>query len=139
MTQAIAGVRLTNFDEVINISDFVSLHLPLTPDTQHMLGEPQFAVMKDSAFLINTARGGLVDHAALAAALESKQIAGAALDVQDPEPPNLTIPPYNDPRVIVTPHTAFISAESITDLRTRCFENTLSILSGSLGKYVVNL
>jgi D-3-phosphoglycerate dehydrogenase len=139
MTPAIAGVRLTNFAEALNISDFVSLHLPLTPDTQHILGEPQFAAMKDSAFLINTARGGLVDHAALAAALESKQIAGAALDVQDPEPPDLTIPPYNDPRVIVTPHTAFISAESITDLRTRCFENTLSILSGSPGKYVVNL
>lgn len=139
MTQTIAGVRLTDFDELINISNFVSLHLPLNDDTQHLLGEPQFAAMKDSAFLINTARGGLVDHAALAAALENKQIAGAALDVQDPEPPDLTIPPYNDPRVIVTPHTAFISEESITDLRTRCFENTLSILSGGPGKYVVNL
>ena len=139
MTQAIAGVRLTNFDEVLNISDFVSLHLPLTHDTQHMFGTRQFAAMKDSAFLINTARGGLVDHPALAAALESKQIAGAVLDVQSPEPPVLTIPPYNDPRVIVTPHTAFISEESITDLRTRCFENTLSILSGAPSKYVVNL
>jgi len=139
MTQAITGVRLTNFDEVINISDFVSLHLPLTHDTQHMLGAPQFTTMKNRAFLINTARGGLVNHAALAAALENKQIAGAALDVQDPEPPDLTIPPYNDSRVIVTPHTAFISEESITDLRTRCFENTLRILSGSPGKYVVNL
>ena len=139
MTQAIAGVRLTNFDELINISDFVSLHLPLTHDTQYMLGAPQFTAMKNSAFLINTARGGLVDHASLDAALKNKQIAGAALDVQDPEPPDLTIPPYNDPRIIVTPHTAFISEESITDLRTRCFENTISILSGAPGKYVVNL
>ena len=139
MTQTITGVRLTNFAEVLNISDFVSLHLPLTPDTQHMFGAPQFAAMKDRAFLINTARGDLVDHPALAAALESEQIAGAALDVQSPEPPVLTIPPYNDPRVIVTPHTAFISEESITDLRTRCFENTLSILSGAPSKYVVNL
>ena len=95
--------------------------------------------MKNGAFLINTARGGLIDHAALAAALENNQIAGAALDVQDPEPPNLTIAPYNDPRIIVTPHTAFISEESITDLRTRCFENTLNILSGRPGKYIVNL
>jgi len=139
MTQAVGGVRLADFTEVINISDFVSLHLPLTHDTQQILGADQFAAMKNSAFLINTARGGLIDHAALAAALENNQIAGAALDVQDPEPPNLTIAPYNDPRIIVTPHTAFISEESITDLRTRCFENTLNILSGRPGKYIVNL
>src|SRR5436305_7453206 len=75
--------------------------------------------MKPTTFLINTARGGLVDHAALATALQNEQIAGAALDVQEREPQDLTQPPYNDPRVIVTPHAAFYSEESVAELRRR--------------------
>ena len=94
--------------------------------------------MKPSAYLINTARGGLVDHAALAAALAADRLAGAALDVQEPEPPDLSQPPFNDPRVIVTPHAAFVSAESLDNLRERTAGQVAEVLMGRRPENVVN-
>jgi D-3-phosphoglycerate dehydrogenase / 2-oxoglutarate reductase len=94
--------------------------------------------MKPTAFLINTARGGLVDHAALAAALRENRLAGAALDVQDREPPDLSQPPYNDPRVIVTPHAAFYSTESVAELRRRVAHQVGVRLTGGRPENVVN-
>ena len=113
------GVTWCELDELLKQSDYISLHLPLTPETKHLINAQRLALMKPSAYLINTARGGLIDHAALAAALQTGKLAGAALDVQDAEPPDLSQPPYNDPRVIVTPHAAFVSVESLENLRTR--------------------
>ncbi|MDP6446017.1 MAG: C-terminal binding protein, partial [Pirellulaceae bacterium] len=107
------GIEYADFDEVMRRSDYISLHTPLTAETEGMIGRRQFAQMKPTAFLINTARGGLVDHDALAAALADGELAGAALDVQTPEPPDLSRPPYNDARVIVTPHIAFVSQQSL--------------------------
>ena len=80
-----------------------------------------------------------MDHDALAAALEAGELAGAALDVQDPEPPNLSIAPYNDPRVIVTPHAAFISVESLIELRQSSVRNALDILLNGQSDKIVNL
>src|SRR5262249_9221317 len=80
------GCRMMSLDRLLAESDFVSLHAPLTPATRHLLGLPQFETMKRSAYLINTARGRLIDHAALWQALERNLIAGAALDVFEPEP-----------------------------------------------------
>ena len=134
----VAGVRWCGFDELLEQSDFVSLHLPLSPATRHLLGAEQFARMKPGAWLINTARGGLVDHAALAAALQSGHLSGAALDVQDPEPPDLTLPPFSDPRVIVTPHAAFMSETSVNDLRQRAAEQVAAALTGGRPEHVVN-
>jgi D-3-phosphoglycerate dehydrogenase len=94
--------------------------------------------MKTSAYLINTARGGLVDAAALAAALAEGKLAGAGLDVQEPEPPDLNAPPWNDPRVIVTPHAAFASEESLADLRKRTARQVANCLSGAEVPHVVN-
>jgi D-3-phosphoglycerate dehydrogenase len=94
--------------------------------------------MKSTAFLINTSRGGLVDHEALAAALAANQLAGAALDVQDPEPPDLATPPWNDPRVIVTPHVAFYSTEATHELRTRVGRQVVAFLRGERPENVVN-
>ena len=102
-SQLPAGVTWTNLDDLLSRSDYISLHVPLTPETKHVIGASQFARMKPSAYLINTSRGGLIDHAALFSALNAGQLAGAALDVQDPEPPDLSQPPFNDPRVVVTP------------------------------------
>jgi D-3-phosphoglycerate dehydrogenase len=127
-----------SLDDVLRESDYVSLHLPMTPATKHLIGAPQLALMKPTAYLINTARGGLVDHAALAAALVASKLAGAALDVQDPEPPDLATPPWNDPRVIVTPHAAFVSTESLENLRTRVCRQVIDRLEGRLPENVVN-
>jgi D-3-phosphoglycerate dehydrogenase len=132
------GVSWCEMDELLARSDYVSLHLPLTPQTKHMIGAAQLARMKASAYLINTARGGLIDHAALSAALVAGQLAGAALDVQDPEPPDLSMPPFSDPRVIVTPHAAFVSVESLENLRTRTARQVAMCLQGQMPENVVN-
>jgi D-3-phosphoglycerate dehydrogenase / 2-oxoglutarate reductase len=132
------GVRVVTFDELLAASDYVSLHVPLMPATRHLMGREQFARMKPTAYLINTARGGLVDQAALAAALEAGQLAGAALDVQDTEPPDLSQPPLNDPRVIVTPHAAFASEESLINLRERVSRQVAARLTGGVPENVVN-
>ena len=94
--------------------------------------------MKPTAYLINTARGGLIDAAALARALDQGQLAGAALDVQDPEPPDLSQPPYNDPRVLVSPHAAFVSEESLANLRERVARQVCARLTGGVPENVVN-
>lgn len=132
------GVTFVDFDELMRASDYVSLHVPAVPETRHLIGGPQLALMKPSAYLINTARGAVVDHHALSEALEAGQIAGAALDVQDPEPPDLSQPPYNDPRVIVTPHAAFVSVESLENLRSRAARQVAAALTGGEPEHVVN-
>jgi D-3-phosphoglycerate dehydrogenase len=132
------GVRFVDLDELLAHSDYISLHLPLTPQTRHTIGPAQFERMKPSAYLINTARGGLVDTQALARALAENRLAGAGLDVQDPEPAPLDVPPWNDPRVIVTPHAAFVSAESLENLRTRASRQVADCLAGLQPENVVN-
>ena len=134
----IPGVSIVPLDELLASSDYVSLHLPMTRETRHMIGAAQLAQMKPSAYLINTARGGLIDTPALAAALAQGKLAGAALDVQDPEPPDLSQAPYNDPRVIITPHAAFVSEESLADLRLRVARQVAARLTGGVPENVVN-
>jgi D-3-phosphoglycerate dehydrogenase len=134
-----AGVAFVSLDALLAQSDYVSLHVPLAPPTRHLIGAKQLAQMKPSAYLINTARGGLVDAAALAVALAEGKLAGAGLDVQEPEPPALDAPPWNDPRVIVTPHAAFASQESLADLRRRTSQQVADCLSGADVAHVVNL
>lgn len=111
------GVRLVSQEELLAQADFVSLHAPLTPATRHLIGEAELAAMKPTAYLLNCARGGLVDQAALLRALVDGRLAGAGLDVLEHEPPApaaiqalLALP-----NVIVTPHVAWYSEESITD------------------------
>jgi D-3-phosphoglycerate dehydrogenase len=132
------GVTFVSLDELLATSDYISLHVPVTPETKHLIGAAQLAKVKPSAYLINTARGGLIDQPALAAALNAGQLAGAALDVQDPEPPDLSQPPFNDPRVIVTPHAAFVSEESLADLRSRVARQVATRLTGGVPENVVN-
>ncbi|MBA63280.1 MAG: dehydrogenase [Planctomycetaceae bacterium] len=139
MTKTVQGVELVPFEDLISRSDFITLHLPLTDTNHHMIGAEEFKRMKSTAYLINTARGGLVDHSALATALKAGELAGAALDVQDPEPPDLNTAPYNDPRVIVTPHAAFVSVESLIELRRNSVRNALDILLNRESDKIVNL
>jgi D-3-phosphoglycerate dehydrogenase len=132
------GVTMVSLQELLRESDYVSLHVPLTETTRHMFGLDEFRAMKRSAYLINTARGGIVNHEDLWAALTANEIAGAALDVQDPEPPDLNLPLYRDPRVVVTPHAAFYSQESLEQLRTRVATQVLVRLQGGIPEHVVN-
>ncbi len=131
-------VEIVELDDLLSRSDYVSLHLPMAPETKHLINAKRLAQMKPSAYLINTARGGLVDAQALAQALRDNRLAGAALDVQDPEPPDLSQPPYNDPRVIVTPHAAFVSEESLANLRQRVARQVVDRLQGRRPENVVN-
>lgn len=138
MSKSVPGVTLVSFEQLLAESDFVTLHLPLTDSNHHMLDSSAFQQMKSSAYLINTSRGPLVDHSALAIALEQGEIAGAALDVQEPEPPDLSQPPFNDPRVIITPHAAFVSVESLIALRRSSIQNTFDVLLLGESKNTVN-
>jgi len=132
------GCRMVSFDELLARSDFISLHVPLVPDSVGMLGQREFERMPSGAYLINTSRGGLVDHHALWNAIQAGHIAGAALDVFDPEPPDLSQPLFSDSRVIVTPHAAFLSAESLLELRTRAMQQIAAVLQGRRPDHVVN-
>jgi D-3-phosphoglycerate dehydrogenase len=133
-----AGVEWRPLPDLLAESDYVSLHAPLTPETRHLMGREALARMKPTAYLINTSRGGLVDNGALAAALAAGRLAGAGLDVQDPEPPDLSQPPWNDPRVIVTPHAAFVSRQSLANLRARASKQVAACLLGETPEHVVN-
>lgn len=132
------GVETVELDRLLAESDYVSLLIPATAETKKSFGAEQFRQMKPTAYLINTARGALVDHDALAAALDAGELAGAALDVQDPEPCDLTIAPYNDPRVIVTPHAAFVSLESLENMRSRVSQQVVDCLQGKTPENVRN-
>lgn len=125
-------------DELLSQSDYVLLLCPLTDQTDRLIGREQLAMMKPTSFLINTSRGGLVDHDALATALAENEIAGAGLDVQVPEPPDLTMPPYNDSRVIVTPHAAFYSTRAVHELRSRVATQVATYLAGGEPENIVN-
>ena len=132
------GCQMVTLSELLEQSDFVSLHAPLVAGTRHMINAERLRFMKPTAYLINTSRGGLVDPIALWEALQKNQIAGAALDVFEPEPPNLMDPLYCDERVIVTPHAAFVSAESLISMRTQAIEQVVQALRGERPNNVVN-
>lgn len=120
-----------SLEELLKRADIVSLHCPLTADTKGMLGKAEFALMKKTAILINTARGAVLDSAALAEALETGMIAGAACDVFETEPPlSENHPLLHSPNTIVTPHIAFASEESMVQRADIVFENLYSWLEG---------
>lgn len=123
------GVSLLSFEEVLANSDFVSLHAPLTDETKCMFGSEQFRRMKPTAYLINTARGGLVDEQALYAALRSGEIAGAALDVFVEEPLKESRLVELD-NVVLTAHTGTHTKEAIERMSVMAVENVLRVLRG---------
>jgi glyoxylate reductase len=120
----------TPLDELLERSDFVSLHAPLTPETRALIDDEQLKAMKPTAILVNTSRGGLVDSGALARALANGWIAGAALDVADPEPIPHGHPLLDAPNLILNPHTASASIEARTAMADLAVENLLAGLAG---------
>ena len=132
------GVTQVGLDRLLAESDYVSIHVPLTPETRHLIGRRDLESMKPTAGLINTARGPIVDAAALEAVLAAGHLGGVALDVQDPEPPDLSRPLYRHARVIVTPHAAFVSEESLADLRRRTATQVRDRLTGGTPENIRN-
>jgi D-3-phosphoglycerate dehydrogenase len=132
-----AGVGRLEFAELLKISDYISIHSPLTPETRHLFSTDVFKQMKPGALIVNTSRGPVVDEAALAAALDSKQIGGAALDVLEQEPP-VSSPLFGRDNVILTPHTSFYSVESLEELQTKAAEEVVRVLSGQAPLNPVN-
>lgn len=124
------GVKFVDMDTLLRESDVVTLHVPLCPETEHMISAPQLAKMKPTAVLINTARGSIVDEAALVEALSSGTIAGAGLDVFEKEPLPMDSPLLNLDNVILTPHIAFLSEESIDECTHICLENISGFIEG---------
>jgi len=122
--------KKAELDMLLMEADYVSIHTPLTQTTRGLIDARRLRLMKSTAFIINTARGAIVDQAALVKSLKERWIAGAALDVLDPE----RIPPGHPllglPNVIVTPHMAFYSEESVRDLEIQAAENVGQVLSG---------
>ena len=132
------GVRSVDFETILRTSDFLTLHMPLSNATHHIIDAKALSLMKPSAFLINTARGGLVDENALLRAVEAGQIAGAALDALLAEPPPLDDPLLRDERIMITPHIGWYSEASGRDMRAWSAEEVVRVLSGERPRYPVN-
>lgn len=125
-----AGIRFCDLDTVFRESDVVSLHCPLTTDTQHLANEYRLGLMKPTAYLINCARGGLVDEDALTATLKAEKLAGAALDVLEVEPPKPRHPLFDARNCLITPHNAWATREARTRLLDEAVENLRAFMAG---------
>jgi phosphoglycerate dehydrogenase-like enzyme len=124
------GVEFLPFDDLLAAADVVSLHLPLSQTTRHLIDAAAIATMKRTAVLINTARGPLVDEAALAEALRAGRIAGAGLDVFEREPPPADHPLFALPNVVVTPHIAAGTVDALRAKMDACFANMRRVVAG---------
>lgn len=131
------GVELCSLDELLARADFITVHTPLTPETRGILGREAFAKVKPGALIVNCARGGIVDEDALAEALESGRVAGAALDVYETEPP-LAKPLYSRPDVILTPHLGASTAEAQAGVAVEVAENVIAYLATGAAPNSVN-
>ena len=132
------GAQPLSLDELISESDYLSVHSPLTPETEDLIDEERLRQMKPTAFLINAARGAVINIDALVTALREGWIAGAALDVFVPERLPADHPLLALPNLIATPHVAFYSEESVLDLQVKAARNVRDILSGKRPEAVVN-
>jgi len=133
-----SGVQKVDFDELVRTSDYISIHCPLTDETRKMINADVFRKMKNTAILINTARGQIVDEAALIDAIREKEIGGAAIDVMEKEPIARDNPLLTFPNVIITPHIAWYTEESIHTLKQKVGEEVVRVLSGNAPKNLVN-
>ena len=123
------GIRYVSLKELLEHSDYVSLHCPLTESTKHMINKETLKLMKPSAFIINTSRGALIDEAALIEALKNGKIAGAGLDVQETEPPKETSPLYTMENVLLTPHMGWKGLETRQRLVSILADNIKNFLA----------
>ena len=131
-------VELLDLRNLLRVADYISLHVPLLPETRHLIGARELDLVKPDAILINTSRGGIVDSESLLAALEADRLARAALDVFEQEPPALGCPLRGHPRVLVTDHVAWYSEESQIELQITAAQEVVRVCLGSLPLAIAN-
>ncbi len=132
------GIERMSVEQILKVADAVTVHVPKTKDTANLISTAELASMKPDAFIINVARGGVVDEAALAAALEAGTIAGAAVDVYSSEPPAADNPLLSAPNIILTPHLGASTAEAQTRVAVEAAEQVREVLAGRPARYAVN-
>jgi D-3-phosphoglycerate dehydrogenase len=140
-TETLSGYgvqKAARLEDMLPQCDFVAVHCSGGAETRHMIDERMLAQMKPTAYLINTARGTIVDEKALIEALRNKRIAGAAIDVYDPEPPRPGNPLLHMENVIVTPHLGAMTEESLYNMATMVAQGVLDVLEGRRPQYLVN-
>lgn len=132
------GVRSVDWETLLRTSDFVTLHMPLIDATRHIIDARALSLMKRTAFLINAARGALIDEEALLQAVRAGEIAGAALDALSVEPPPADHPLLHEERVMITPHIAWYSEAAAYDARAKASEEVVRVLRGEKPRNPVN-
>ena len=132
------NIHITSLEDLLERSDYISVHTPLNDNTRGFIGEMELSRMKPSSYLINCARGPIVDERALYQALKSGTIAGAGLDVLEDTEPRADNPLFELDNVIVTPHVAFLSVESVNELEVRTARATRDVLLGQMPEFLVN-
>ena len=132
------GAARVSFEELLDRSDYVSVHCPHTDETRHMFDEEAFRRMKSTAYLVNTARGPVMNEIALLKALQEDWIAGAALDVMETEPPDRENPLLRLDNVILTSHVAYYSDPAVASLPLRCGQEVARVLTGRMPRNLVN-
>ncbi len=133
------GIKLASVDEIVRNADFMTVHTPLTPETRHMIGKEQFAVMKKGMRIVNCARGGIIDELALVDAVNEGIVAGAAFDVFESEPPQADHPFLTHPKIIVTPHLGASTVEAQENVAIDVSEQVLHILRSEPFMNAVNM
>ena len=132
------GVTAASLDDLLAAADYVTVHTPLNNETHGLIGAAAFERMKRSAYFINCARGPIIDEPALIDALREGQIAGAGLDVMESASPPADHPLFGMDNVIVTPHVAFLSQQSVLELEVRTAKATVDVLQGRMPEFLVN-
>jgi phosphoglycerate dehydrogenase-like enzyme len=136
--EALGVTRADSLEEVLRTSDFVSIHIPATEQTRHLINAETLALMKPTAYLINCARGPIVDEAALTEALRAGRLAGAGLDVFDVEPPSVTNPLLAMENVVATPHSAGFTEDSLRKMHLQLAKQLVDIVNGVRPSNLVN-
>ncbi|MGE3842959.1 MAG: C-terminal binding protein [Vicinamibacterales bacterium] len=131
------NVEQVDFQQLLAQSDYISVHTPLVPETKGLFNAAAFKAMKKTAYIVNTARGPVIDETDLAKALDAGEISGAGLDVMTQEPP-VNSPLLGRPNVIITPHTSFYSEESLIELQTKAAQEVVAVLQGRAPRNPVN-
>ncbi len=130
--------RCYELNDLLSAADFVTLHVSLTKETYHLIGEKEFSMMKKEAIIINTCRGKVIDEKSLHKALKNNIIAGAGVDVLEKEPPDKENPLLNLENIIVTPHAAWYTEDSVESLKNQGMDEVVRVLNGKRTRFIVN-